>query len=92
MRRANLEDSLGLLAYVADICRRCDDANRRLCNQACFTAAYIDEDGEPRVTYQRPYDALCNPQVQANALTLAAEVQTNGEVHTPTRVVPLAGV
>lgn len=45
-----------------------------------------------QATYQRPYDALCNPQVQANALALAAEVKTNGEVHTPTRVVPLAGV
>ena len=44
--RANLDDSLGLLAHVADIYRRCDDANRRLCNQAFFTAISIDEDGE----------------------------------------------
>ncbi|MDR1449593.1 MAG: recombinase family protein [Propionibacteriaceae bacterium] len=56
--RANLEDSLGLLAHAADIYRRCDDANRRLCNQVFFAAIYIDEDGEPRATYQRPYDAL----------------------------------
>ncbi|MFC6355306.1 hypothetical protein [Luethyella okanaganae] len=76
--RANLEDSLGLLAHVADIYRRCDDANRRLCNQAFFTAIYIDDDGEPRVTYQRPYDALCDPQVQANALNWAAEEKGRG--------------
>ena len=30
--RANLEDSIGLLAHAADIYRGCDDANRRLCN------------------------------------------------------------
>lgn len=56
--RANLDDSLGLLAHAADIYRGCDDANRRLCNQAFFTAISIDEDGEPQVAYQRPYDAV----------------------------------
>ena len=56
--RANLEDSIGLLAHAADIYRGCDDANRRLCNQAFFTAISIDEDGEPQVAYQRPYDAV----------------------------------
>ncbi len=88
--RANLEDSLGLLAHVADIYRRCDDANRRLCNQAFFTAICIDEDSEPRVTYQRPYDALGDPQVQANALNWAAEAKVKGEVQTRTRAVTLA--
>ena len=86
--RANLEDSIGLLANVADIYRRCDDANRRLCNQAFFTAIYLDDDGEPRVTYQQPYDALCNPEVQANALNWAAETQKSDEVQTRTGAVP----
>lgn len=87
--RANLDDSLGLLAHVADIYRRCDDANRRLCNQAFFTAISIDEDGEPQVACQRPFDALCDPPVQGNALTWAAEAKKNGEVQTSTRAVPL---
>ena len=87
--RANLEDSIGLLAHAADIYRRCDDANRRLCNQAFFTAIFIDDDGEPRVTYQRPYDTLCDPEVQANALNWAAEAKTKGEVQTGTRAVTL---
>lgn len=87
--RANLDDSLGLLAHVADIYRRCDDANRRLCNQAFFTAISIDEDGEPQVAYQHPYDALCDPQVQGNALSWATEAKKKGEVQTGTRAVPL---
>lgn len=87
--RENLEDSLGLLAHISDIYQRCDNLNRRLCNQAFFTAISIDEDGQPRVTYQRPYDALCNPEVQGNALTWAAEVKKRGEVQTGTRLVPL---
>lgn len=86
--RANLEDSIGLLANVAGIYRRCDDANRRLCNQAFFTAIYLDDDGEPRVTYQQPYDALCDPEVQANALNWAAETQKSDEVQTRTGAVP----
>lgn len=87
--RANVDDSLGLLADVADIYRRCDDANRRLCNQAFFTAISIDEDGEPQVAHQHPFDALCDPGVQGNALTWAAEAKKKGEVQTGTRVVPL---
>ncbi|QQS00236.1 MAG: recombinase family protein [Austwickia sp.] len=86
--RANLEDSIGLLANVAGIYRRCDDANRRLCNQAFFTAIYLDDDVEPRVTYQQPYDALCDPEVQANALNWAAETQKSDEVQTQTGAVP----
>lgn len=31
--RAHLDDALGLLANCADIYRRCDDTNRRLCNR-----------------------------------------------------------
>lgn len=86
--RANLEDSIGLLAHAADIYRRCDDTNRRLCNQAFFTAIFID-DGEPRVTYQRPCGTLCDPEVHANALNWAAEAKTKGEVQTGTRAVTL---
>ncbi|MFT3968884.1 MAG: hypothetical protein QM695_01035 [Micropruina sp.] len=67
----------------------CADANRRLCNQAFFTAIFIDDDGEPRVTCQRPYDTLCDPEVQANALNWAAEAKTTGEVQTGTRAVTL---
>lgn len=86
--RANLQDPIGLLAYVAGIYRRCDDANRRLCNQAFFIAIYLDDDGEPRVTYQRPCDALFDLEVQANALNWAAEIKKSGEVQTRTGAVP----
>lgn len=43
---------------AADIYARCDDANRRLCHQAFFTAIYIEEEGEVRGGYARPFDAL----------------------------------
>ena len=87
--RENLEDSLGLLAHVSDIYQRCDDLNRRLCNQALFTAIYIDEDGQPSVTYHRPYDTLCDPEVQGNALTWAAEAKKMSQARTPTKGGPL---
>ncbi len=87
--RANLEDSLDLLAHVASIYRRSDDANRRLCNQAFFTAIYIDDHDEPRVTFERPFGTLCDPQVHANALNWAAEAKTKGEVQTGTRAASL---
>ena len=87
--RANLDDSLDLLEHAAEVYARCDDANRRLCNQAFFTAIFIDDDGEPRVEYQRPYDTLCDPEVQANALNWAAEAKEKGEVQTQTRAVTL---
>lgn len=61
--RANLDDLLGLLALVVDIYRRCDDANRRQCNQTFFTAISIDEDGDWSPT--APFDALRDPGVQA---------------------------
>ena len=41
--RANLNDPLNLLEHCADIYTRCDDANRRLCNQAFFTTVYVDK-------------------------------------------------
>nr|WP_300141296.1 recombinase family protein [Propionicimonas sp.] len=71
--RAHLDDALGLLANCADIYRRCDDTNRRLCNQAFFTKVFIDEDNELRVEHNRPFEMLLDPQVNANALTWAAD-------------------
>ena len=71
--RAHLDDALGLLAYCAGIYARCDDTNRRLCNQAFFTKVFIDEDNELRVEHNRPFEMLLDPQVNANALTWAAD-------------------
>ncbi len=71
--RAHLDDALGLLANCADIYSRCNDTNRRLCNQAFFTKVFIDEDGELRVEHNRPFEMLLDPQVNANALTWAAD-------------------
>ena len=89
--RENLEDSLGLLANISEIYERCDDLNRRLCNQAFFTAIYIDEDGDRRirVDFQHPFDTLCDPEIQGNALNWAAEAKKKGETQTGTRMVPL---
>ncbi|HYO86699.1 MAG TPA: hypothetical protein VES01_09635 [Dermatophilaceae bacterium] len=67
--RAHLDDALNLLANCADIYTRCDDANRRLCNQAFFTKVYIDEDDELRVENNRPFEMLLDPEVNANAST-----------------------
>lgn len=71
--RAHLDDALGLLTNCADIYARCDDTNRRLCNQAFFTKVFIDEDNELRVEHNRPFEMLLDPQVNANALTWAAD-------------------
>lgn len=71
--RAHLDDALGLLANCANIYTRCDDTNRRLCNQAFFTKVFIDEDNELRVEHNRPFEMLLDPQVNANALTWAAD-------------------
>ncbi len=67
--RVHLDDALDLLANCADIYARCDDANRRLCNQAFFTRIYLeDDDGEQlRVEHARPFDMLLDPGVQADA-------------------------
>jgi site-specific DNA recombinase len=71
--RAHLDDALNLLENCADIYARCDDANRRLCNQALFTKVYVDEDDELRVENARPFEMLLAPEVNANALTWAAD-------------------
>ena len=65
--------------------RSCDDTNRRLCNQAFFTQVFIDEDNELRVEHNRPFEMLLDPQVNANALTWAADAHkartcSNGNV------------
>ena len=78
--RANLDDALNLLADCADIYSRCDDANRRLCNQAFFTKVYIDEDDDLRVENNRPFEMLLDPEVNANALNW---VQNADKARTP---------
>ena len=83
--RAHLDDALNLLSNCADIYTRCDDANRRLCNQAFFTRVYIDEDDELRVENNRPFEMLLDPEINANALTWAehadkARTTTNDSV------------
>ena len=66
--RAHLKDALNLLTDCADIYRRCDDVNRRLCNQAFFTKVHIDEDDQLRVENNRSFEMLLDPEVNANAL------------------------
>ena len=55
--KLHLEDALNFLENCADIYSRCDDANRRLCNQAFFTRIYLDED-ELQAEYARPFGML----------------------------------
>ena len=71
--RAHLEDALDLLSNCGSIYARCNDTNRRLCNQAFFTKVYVDEDDELRVENNRPFEMLLDPQVNANALTWASD-------------------
>lgn len=78
-----------LLARVGDIYAHADDANRRLCNQALFTAIYLDEDNDVRVGYRSPYDGLANTDLQADALTWAAQARKQGQDRTPTTGGPL---
>ncbi|MGV1005073.1 MAG: hypothetical protein ACOYEV_09985 [Candidatus Nanopelagicales bacterium] len=86
--RANLEDSIGLLAPAADIYRRCDDANRRLCNQAFLTAICIDDDDEPRVTYQRPTTRYAIPKFRPHR-ELSRRSNREGRTQTQTKAVTL---
>ena len=79
--RAHLDDALNLLQNCADIYARCDDANGRLCNQAFFTKVYIEEDDELRVESARPFEMLLDPDVNADALTWAANAD---KARTPT--------
>ena len=81
--RGHLYDALGLLANCANIYTRCDDTNRRLCNQAFFTKIYIDEDNELRVEHNLPFEMLLDPQVNANALTWADAHKTRTSTNVP---------
>jgi hypothetical protein len=76
--------TLFAILLINDIYARCDDANRRLCNQAFFTRIYIEEEGEVRADYARPFDALTSREVQADALTWAENARNENEVRTPT--------
>ena len=87
--RANLNVSLTLLSNAADIYEHADDANRRLLIQALFKAIYVDEDNDVRVGHRTPYDGLSVPDLQADALTWAAEAKKEGQVGTPTKGGPL---
>lgn len=87
--RANLDDSLTLLSNVTDIYAHADDANRRLCNQALFKAIYVDEDNDVRVGYRTPYDGLSIAELQADALTWAAEAKKMGQAGTSSKGGPL---
>ncbi len=78
--RAHLNDALNLLTDCADIYQRCDDTNRRLCNQAFFTKVYIDEDDQLRVENNRPFEMLLDPEVNANALNWT---QNDDKARTP---------
>ena len=64
---------------MADIYANADDANRRLCNQALFTAIYIDEDNDIHVGYRTPFDGLSNTDLQADALTWADQARAQAE-------------
>lgn len=82
--RANLDDSLDLLEHAAEVYARCDDANRRLCNQAFFKAIYIDEDDDVRIGYATPFDALTDRELHMNALAWAEGARNESEVQTST--------
>ena len=87
--RANLDDSLELLSNASDIYANADNANRRLCNQALFKAIYVDEDNDIRVAYQKPYTAVGDAVLQADALTWAATARRAGQVGTSSKGGPL---
>ncbi|HEV6953985.1 MAG TPA: recombinase family protein, partial [Promicromonospora sp.] len=73
--------------------------NRRLCNQAFFTKVYIEEDDELRVENARPFEMLLDPEVNADALTWAANtdkarttaLDASGQGSSLVRWVPPAG-
>lgn len=85
-----------LLTFAA----RRDDANRRLCNQAFFTKVYLDEDDHLRVENARPFEMLLDPEINANALTWAADADkarttandSSGQGSSLVRQVPRVGL
>ena len=58
---------------MLDIYTRCNDADRRLCNQAFFTKVFIDAGNKLCVEHNRPFEMLLDPKVNANAVTWAAD-------------------
>lgn len=87
--RANLDDSLGLLSNAADIGANADNANRRLRNQALSKAISVDEDDDIRVAYQKPYTAVGDAALRADALTCAATARRAGQAGVSSRGGPL---
>lgn len=59
------------------------------CNQALFKAIYIDDDNDVRVGYRNLHDGLTNTDLQADALTWAAQARQQGQARTPTKGGPL---
>lgn len=54
---------------------RTDDPSRRPCNEAFLRGVHVDEDNDIRVGYSTPFDALCDPDLQADAFTWAASAK-----------------
>ena len=81
--RKHLDEALDLLENCAAIYSRCDDTNRRLCNQALFTKIYIDEDNTVRPEHTRAYEVLVDPELNGNALTWA---EKSHKAQTPARI------
>lgn len=65
-----------------DVYARCDDANRRRCNQAFFNAIYIDEDNDVQAGYATPFDALTDRELQTNVLAWAEDARNENKVRT----------
>jgi hypothetical protein len=71
--KAELDDTLDLLADAASIYEHGDDETRRLCNQAFFTKVYLDENDQIRADSTWPFGILLDPTAQAQARTWADE-------------------
>lgn len=59
-----------------------------MCNQALLKAIHIDEDNDVRVGYGCPYDGLADTDLQADALTWAAQDENRAKKEPRPRVVP----
>jgi hypothetical protein len=65
--KAELDDTLDLLADAASIYERGDDETRRLCNQAFFTKVYLDENDHEFLSGRRSRREKTDPQMQPGA-------------------------
>ncbi|MCH6471233.1 recombinase family protein [Sinomonas terrae] len=98
--RAHLDDALNLLEHCADIYSRCDDTNRRLCNQAFFTKIYLEEDDKLRVDSAGPFEMLLDPVINADAVIWAenahrartSTIDSSGQGSSLVRWVPQQGL